>query len=374
MQKLLIIFTLFIFFTKNNAQEITIPYDDSIGVPIIKVYVDGKIYNFGFDTGAYRTVINSTLFHNLPTTGYVDNIGGTGSERKKMNLTRLTFSILDKKYINHEVLHSDLSHFSIASCDSTFVLAGIIGRDIMVDYIVEINPLTKKISLYNHSIFNFKNLNDFTKIKLRNSSEPRIPIKIGTQNRYVLYDTGSNDNLNVSDYKLENYLNTTTHTKYQSKGTTHGVHGLVNDVDIHHLVYNGSIMVGKLTVTNQLFETSRNDENNMGYKFSQQFITYLDLKNNQIAMKQIGELQHSPLLINDLGFSVSYNKEQNKNSVTRLSLKNKVLKLGDTILSINGEEPPSDNCKMYSFLQKFIEKPISIVIEREGAIINLPQN
>lgn len=52
--------------------------------------------------------------------------------------------------------------------------------------------------------------------------------------------------------------------------------------------------------------------------------------------------------------------------ITRLSSKVDNLILGDTLISINGETPPTNNCEMYSFLRKFFGSKMKIVIERNN--------
>ncbi|WP_435524412.1 hypothetical protein, partial [Chryseobacterium indoltheticum] len=82
---------------------------------------------------------------------------------------------------------------------------------------------------------------------------------------------------------------------------------------------------------------------------------YLDLKNHKLFIKQVNQNTES---INDnalynIGFSVVYHVEKGKSMITRLSAKVDNLLLGDTLISINDETPPTNNCEMYSFLRKF---------------------
>lgn len=246
-------------------------------------------------------------------------------------------------------------------------ISGIIGRDVMENYIVEINPDSKKIIFHYHSDFNESQLKGFTKIKLQKKS-PAVPIKIGGETRYALFDTGSAYGISTTNYKLENFIKTAQHISYKSKGNSIGIHGVNNDENIHYKVYNSPLQVGNLTVKNQVFETSNNDFNNMGFDFSKQFISYLDLKKHKLFIKQVNQNTES---INDnalynIGFSVGYNVEKEKSMITRLSAKVDNLVPGDTLISINGETPPINNCEMYSFLRKFFGSKMKIVIERNN--------
>ncbi|MBD3907266.1 hypothetical protein NAL32_21245 [Chryseobacterium sp. Ch-15] len=366
MYKLFLFFILFLSFTKNQAQELSVPFEVLYGVPVINITVEGKNHQFVFDTGAFMTCINSEVFPNLPISKKIENIGGIGSERKSMNSANFSFNFLNQNYLNQEVIYTDLSLFSKMSC-TNLKISGIIGRDVMENYIVEINPDSKKIIFHHHSDFNESQLKGFTKIKLQKKS-PAVPIKIGGETRYALFDTGSAYGISTTNYKLENFIKTAQHISYKSKGNSIGIHGVNNDEDIHYKVYNSPLQVGNLTVKNQVFETSNNDFNNMGFDFSKQFISYLDLKNHKLFIKQVNQNTES---INDnalynIGFSVGYNVEKEKSMITRLSAKVDNLVPGDTLISINGETPPTNNCEMYSFLRKFFGSKMKIIIERNN--------
>jgi len=361
-----------LFFAKSKAQELTIPYEVLNGIPIVKVSVNDKDYRFAFDTGAFKTVVNSNVFLNLPITSKVDNVGGISSAVKSMNQVKFSFNLSSKRIEDKEVIYSDLSIFTNAGCDN-LVLSGIIGRDIMEDYIIEINPQKGKILFYNPLSFNEDKIQDFTKIKLRKSIDPRVPVRIGKQDRYVLFDTGSHGKLSISDYKLERYIETTQHTTYKSKGSSYGIHGVNNDEDINHTIYNAEIQIGKLNIEDQTVETSRNDFNNMGFSFISQFISYLDLKGKNLYLKQISKNYFGETSLKNLGFYIRYDTGTRKNTIVTLSTKNDKLKLGDNLISINRETPPENNCDMYSFLKKFFGIPIKIKLERENKIIEIEQ-
>ncbi|MBM7419328.1 MULTISPECIES: aspartyl protease family protein [Chryseobacterium] len=367
MYKLFLFFILFLSFTKNQAQELSIPFEIIEGFPIVHVSVDGKNHQFVFDTGAFMTCINSEVFPNLPVSKTIENIGGIGSERKSINAVNFSFNFSNQNYTNQEVLYTDLSSFSKMSC-TNLKISGIIGRDIMENYIVEINPDKKKIVFHTLSTFNENHLIGFTKIKLQKTSAPYLPITIEKQKRYVQFDTGSNGGLSTTNYKLENYIKTAQHISYKSKGSSIGIHGVNNDEDIHYKVYNSPLEVGNLAVKNQVFKTSKNDFNNMGFDFSKQFISYLDLKNHKLFIKQVNQNTESinDTALHNLGFSVNYNVEKEKNMITILSTRVENLVLGDTLISINGETPPKNNCEMYSFLRKFFGSKMKIVIERNN--------
>lgn len=372
MHKITLLFILVLFFAKSKAQELIIPYEVLDGIPVVNVSVNHKEYQFAFDTGAFKTVINSTVFPNLPISGKIDDVGGIGSVRKSMDQVNFSFSLLNKSFTNKEVIYSDLSILTKASCDN-LVLSGIIGRDVMEDYIIEINPEIKKIILHNSASFNEDKIQDFTKIRLRKSSDPRVAVKIGKQDRYVLFDTGSYDKLSISDYKLNKYIETVQHTEYKSRGSRYGIHGINNDEDINHLIYNAEVQLGKLNLKNQTVETSKNDFNNMGFTFISQFITYLDLKGKNLYLKQISKNYFGESSLKNLGFYIRYDAEQKKNIIVTLSSKNDKLKLGDHLISINGKTPPANNCNMYSFLKQFFSIPIKIKLERENKIIEIEQ-
>ncbi len=362
---------LILFFAKNKAQELTIPYDDSFGFPIIKILINGENHKFLFDTGAYKTVINSEVFTSLPILDST-NVNDSNDMEKPVKLTSFSFNFLNRHYSDMKVLYLDLNPLSKASNCKNIIISGIIGRDIMENYIVELNPSLKNIIFHNASDFNKNQISGFTRIKLQSDNQrPLITLKIGGQKRYVLFDTGSNGNLSVSDDKLKNYINTTEHTAYISQANRFSAHGVNDRRDLNHTIYNAEIHIGKLNVKKQIVETSGNDHNNMGFSFISQFITYLDLKGKNLYLKQINKSYFGESALKNLGFYIRYDHEQNKNLIVNLSTKNDKLKIGDNILSINGETPPQNNCDMYSFLKKFFGIPIKIKLERDNKIIEI---
>lgn len=92
MYKLFLFFILFLSFTKNQAQELSVPFEIIDGFPIVHVSVEGKNHQFVFDTGAFMTCINSEIFPNLPVSKTIENIGGIGSERRSMNAVKFSFN------------------------------------------------------------------------------------------------------------------------------------------------------------------------------------------------------------------------------------------------------------------------------------------
>lgn len=365
-------FILLLFFAKSKAQELIVPYEDPFGLPVVKVSVNGSMHQFVFDTGAYKTVINSQVFSGVPISSKIDDVGGISGMRKSMDQVKFSFNFLDKQF-DKEVIYTDLSMLSVFNCTNS-TISGIIGRDVMEDYIIEINPDKKELIFYNPSSFNEDKIADFTKIKLRKSNNPRFHVKIGKQGRYVLFDTGSAGKLRISDYKLDQYIKTTKHIAYKKKGSSWGIHGFNNKEDVIHTIYNAEVQIGKLKIENQTVETSRNDLNNMGFGFISQFISYLDLKGEKLYLKQIGKDHIGENTLEHLGFYIRYDPQQKKNFIVSLSTKNNQLQLGDHILSINEEKPPANNCEMYSFLQKFFYVPIKIKLERENKVIEIEQS
>lgn len=373
MRKYIFLVVLFLPFITIQAQELSISYKESVyGVPVINIPINGKDYKFLFDTGSFKTVINSEVFPNLQILGQTD-VEDSNDVKKKVDLVKFSFNFLNRYFRDKEVLYMNLSSIPNIGCSEHVILSGVIGMDIIEDYIVEINPSDNNIVFHNHEKFNEDQISDFIKVKLEKTSKPLVPLKIGNQKRYVVFDTGSNGTLTVSDFKLQRYINTTIHTAYTSLGSSYGAHGINVNKDLRHEIYDGGIQLGKLNVKNQKIETSRNNINNMGFRFISQFISYLDMKDKVLYLKQINKHAYGESSLKNLGFYIRYDAEQKKNIIVTLSTKNDKLKLGDNLISINGETPPENNCDMYSFLKKFFSTPIKIKLERENKIIEIEQ-
>ncbi|HEX7869235.1 MAG TPA: hypothetical protein VF455_03895, partial [Chryseobacterium sp.] len=109
---------------------------------------------------------------------------------------------------------------------------------------------------------------------------------------------------------------------------------------------------------------------NMGFRFSRQFISYLDLKDQTLYLKKVNQFTQSfgESVIGNIGFSTKYDLEKKKNIIINLSTQHNKLTLGDILISINNEIPPTNNCEIYSFLKKFIGSKMKVVVQRGNEI------
>ena len=158
---------------------------------------------------------------------------------------------------------------------------------------------------------------------------------------------------------------------YFARGNSLSIHGKNNDLDKKHLLLNATVQLGKQNVENQEIQTSINDFNNMGFDFIRQFSTFFDLKGRNLYMKQVVKIVRTPDILQSMGFYAIYDKDQDKNIVVLCASENPHIQIGDSLISINGETPPKDNCKLYNYYQKYFGKQVTIQLERNDQILEV---
>ncbi|AZB31651.1 MULTISPECIES: aspartyl protease family protein [Chryseobacterium] len=351
-----------------NAQIISVPYNDQDGFPIIKVKVDGKEYDFLFDTGAQVSALNSTAFKNQKI---IDSktLGDISRIIKNVDIAQSSIEIDKIGFNNLKMVYMDLSAMDSVLCHNN--LDGIIGRDIMKNYSIEINTDQKKINFYEK--LSDVNLSGYKKIKLPNTEEPKVLLKIGNQKRYVLIDTGSNGKLVISDYKLDKLFDKEKYSVFLSQGSSTGAHGRVQAIKKQYYLSNINFKMGNLELENQQLVASDFDDNNLGFTFLKQFNIILNLNDNSLYV--IEGKQNAVNIVPSFAFVSNYHRETGDWVISKIKLEVKNLHLGDIIYEINGEKLPPDalpcNNKMEDFfeLQKEI-KNITVIRNKEKIKIN----
>jgi len=191
------------FIIKNNKHKYVLPFKFLNNLVIIPVTVNGEKLSFILDTGVSTSIIFNLNFIDsielknvkkvrLRGLGEGNYIEALQSENNKMEIGDLqtsehtVFLILDKGY--------DLSS------KMGFDIHGIIGGDILKDFIVSVNYTSKKLVFYNPKYYKYKSCNKCQTLPLEfNLNKPyimtRVTNKQGSFFTKLLVDSGGSDAL-----------------------------------------------------------------------------------------------------------------------------------------------------------------------------------
>ncbi|WP_442847127.1 hypothetical protein [Leeuwenhoekiella sp. H156] len=343
------------------SQVIELPYEEKEGWPIIQVNIDNKDYDFLFDTGAAMTFLNSNSFPNAVKMGELEvrDLNGIVDNISTTMLPELF--LMHQKFYNKQVALKDLQTLNKWLCDVK--LDGILGIDILQNHLVEFDTENQIIKFYDKATFDKSLLNGFTK-NTYSHTLPTLKLKIDKQTRYATFDTGSNGGLNISDYKLGNFIDENKHLIYKGLGGQ-AANSLREDVNQTELI-DVNIKFGKIDLNHQNFTLNTHNENNVGFQFLKRFIFFLDVSDQIIYLKKRSDLNTTLSPLVTYGFWVHYDFEMTQFYVASIAENNKQLQLKDIVTKINGIDLPQEYCDLRDFLSQNMQVDMSVTIFRDG--------
>ena len=356
-----LLFLLLIISSTIYAQEITFPYVEKEGWPIVEVRINNHNYNFLFDTGAAMTVVNSNLFKGLIQTGEIELVDFNRVVESTSTTVLSEISLAQKKFLNHEVVFKDLGAINKVLCDVK--LDGILGIDLMKDYLVEVDSQKQIINFFKKKSFDYTMLKNYSKNNYKHSI-PNLKLKIGNQKRYAVFDTGNNDGLTVSDHKLASFINKNSHFKSYGRGSI-GANS-TKERTYQTEIINVKLEIGKLDIDHQNLSLNTHQENNAGFDFIKQFDFFLDVTDQVIYLKKSPYAKSNSSPVIQYGFWVFYNFETNQFYVSNIAENNEQLRLGDILTQINTIDFPQEFCDLSAFLKKNMATEMSLTIIRNG--------
>ncbi|MCW3805532.1 retropepsin-like aspartic protease [Plebeiibacterium marinum] len=250
-RNLLIIILSLIGFTHSIAQnsiETELKYSDENGVPVVDVVIGGNTYRFMLDTGAGKTCVSDRLVNaeKLEYAQSQESMQGLGDNLFIANISNASLGSLEITKKEAIVMSADNVILSTLDAD------GIIGANILADYVVTFDSKKKSITLSNQVE---SSITGWETLKLWNNV-PLFNIKLqGKDELYdvpALFDSG-NGTASVSLPSVEGFE--------QWTGA-----GIINNV-IEGRGATGS-MVGGLSGMDKLYRGKLNDLHIGGYVFN----------------------------------------------------------------------------------------------------------
>lgn len=403
----------------NNVEKQTIPFKLINNLIVFPIDVNGKKLNFILDSGVGTTILfNINNKDSLPLNNVEKiKLKGLGSEDaidavlSKGNKFRI--KNINSAHQNLYVIFDD--SFDLSS-KLGITIHGIIGYEILKDFVVKINYNLKRISFYNSENYEHKSCRKCETFNLEfNKSKPyiNVVVKLDSSNKItpvkLLIDSGGSDAM----WLFENsHPNIQSPKKYfidflgeGLSGSIYGKRAIIKGIVLGKFEFiNPTVSFpDSLSIVHALKFKGRNGS--LGANVLKRFTVTFDYKKSKITLKK-GSSFRDPFRYNMSGIDLVYNgkllvKEKglsnlelssnlgaiNQNVITldynyKYSFKPSYiifkvrkgspayevgLQQDDIVIKINGEY--TYNMKLDEIYEKFYQKEhkrISLVIERNG--------
>lgn len=346
----------------NYVQAIPFELRKDIIVIKAKLNADETEREFIFDTGAFNSKVESGLANQLELEVVTEKNNSTAQGiSKKIEVVRLDSLQLGETKI-YTVGAGKLT-YAATSASPCIAGSGIIGANIIklanwkIDYenqLLYFSDAPFEVSKEAHAI-------SFSRPTL--SATPKIDVVIeGKTVENVLFDVGYNGGL-VLPLSLAGHFKTRESTIILDESTS-GIYGSNTD---SLLVKNLNVALGG-TQTQMPVEFSSLNKALLGNEFLKHFLVIIDNDDNLIYLEKRKEIKVEP----PMKFSVAVQND----SLWKVSRTSPdiPLKLGDTLLSVNGRKPYelfSSHCDFVMNLKKIFDKYTLTVQKMDSSIVTI---
>lgn len=341
MKKIFVIFVAFVFvtscksvdvfnsgnvFSDKPIERVEINYFQNL--PLVKVEINGKEYNFLFDTGA-PTVISTEVYAELGLNpAYERNVGDSQNNHSKQIFTILPeMKVGNLEYKNIGCVVLDLKDFEFKCIG----VDGILGANQMafsfwkVDYLNGFAEVSSDLSGFDISDY------DYTlSFSPKPQKTPLIEFTTLGQKRSLTFDTGYSGRIKmISNDALINEI--ANREKYKISGITSvGAYGAGNHSEEYSFKTN-EMELGGISFSDEVIETGKSTL--LGNEFLKEFVFVMDWKSNKIYFKRVQDKKEP---VKSFGFGNRYIND--KLEVTAvINKENNPIQIGDIILKINGK-------------------------------------
>ncbi|MBW8522840.1 aspartyl protease family protein [Chryseobacterium chendengshani] len=346
----------------NPVEKINLTFANEL--PLVNVFINGKPYQFLFDTGA-PTVISSAVYNELNLKKkHTSKVGDSQKNKQQQIFTELPEMIVDQivfKNIGAVVLDLEGPEFGCLKID------GIIGANQMaklfwrINYSENLLEAAKDLKEFStneyETVFNFKP---------KPQKTPMIESQILDKKMNLTFDTGFTGGIKISENNYD-----PQNGKVQSVETygvnSVGAYGTGKPLSSYHFRANEVMLAGQ-KFENEIIMTGNSGL--VGNEFLKKFKFIIDWQNNKVYLHRLANI---PPKLESFGFAYRFIDLKAKVVLVFQGTSNPI-KIDDEILSINNASFENlDKASSCNYLLNRVEKganQIKVKVKREGKILD----
>lgn len=346
---------------KNPVEKINLRY--TADLPFVQVSINGKSYNFLFDTGA-PTVISNAVYTELNLEKkYTGKIKDSQKNKQSQIFTELPEMIVD--HVVFKNIGAVVMDFTVSELDC-FKVDGILGANQMAKLFWRINYSENSLEATKDlSQFDLNTYDTVIPFDPKPQKTPVLETKILDKKMSLTFDTGFSGRLKITENKYDPKKVLKSVATYGTSSV--GAYGAGKPTPGYIFRIN-ELSLGNKSFPNEMAMTGNSSL--IGNDFFKNFIFIMDWTNNKVYMKRI---KNDAPKLESFGFG--YRFVDSKPVVAFVfEDENFPLKVGDAIISINDialDHLDKDGACHY-FTNR-VEKNFSTIevkIKRDGNILN----
>jgi len=353
---------------KETSFTEKIPFSFDFGVPIIKVNINGKDYNFLFDTGA-PTVISPDLAAELnlksAAKAKTTDSQGNSNQQNFVKVPNIKIGNLNFEDIGAVVIDmKKIFEFKCMNFD------GIIGANQMQKAIWEIDYQTKMITIGNElATFNIPTTAEVLNFTPKQAQKtPMVAVKIGDKTANVTFDTGATTDLNLPFHIYKNEIATFKGIEAIGNSSS-GIYGASKSSTTTYKKIP-SFTIGNMPLKDQIVTFSEGSTAIIGNTLFKNYRLILNWNENKIYMVKIADSKNTKYESFGIGLRYINNKPTIAKIFKNTAAEKSGVLVNDQIIALDGKNTSNfteaEAC-FNSFNSILTGKSvISITVLREG--------
>jgi len=303
----------------NRKENKSLPFTLVNNLVVVKADINGKELSFILDSGVKRTMLFNLKFADSLVLNNVEKLKIRGlGEGNPINAIKSKGNLFDMDGI----VNPDMNLFVIT--DNLFDLSakmgvdihGIIGGDLLKDFVVKINYAQKKLTFYKPGTFDyskckncesfpldFYNSKPFINVKIENDLGKEIAVKL-------LIDSGggdalwlfphSNPDIVISDMYFDDFLGKGLN------GNIFGKKSRIKKLKIGSFEFEDASVSYPDSTSMVKMHSNKDRNGTLGAGILKRFLVIMDYPNRKITLKKNGQLYKEPFLYNMSGMELIF--------------------------------------------------------------------